>query len=250
MTSIRRGIALKIKNLEVIKKNLYFLSQLSREQLYVKGEEGNIHFLNTNKERTIIADFSISDVKNKKEFSFKLGPLFYDIFSRIEKGSEVHLDFNKDKLICNIMYENIEFKSALNSQKGESLDFPPYKKNNTFKISGEKLYHGLNLLAKFKSDLRLQTKNNELIITTQNQNGNLEVKIPSDMELKDNPVHGSLYDYEIIKHLLRPSKISKKVDLNLSWNDKIKDNVLVVTFHSKNSENTIKYLFTPKGNLH
>lgn len=108
---------MKIKNLEFIKTNLYFLSQLSRDHLYIKVDDGNVHFLNTNKERTIIADFSLNDVKNKENFSFKLGTLFYDIFSRIEKGSEVYLDFNKNRLICNIRYENIEFKSVLNSQK-------------------------------------------------------------------------------------------------------------------------------------
>lgn len=240
---------MKIKNLEFIKKNLYFLSQLSRDHLYIKVGDGNVHFLNTNKERTIIADFSLNDVKNKKNFSFKLGTLFYDIFSRIEKGSEVYLDFNKNRLICNIRYENIEFKSVLNSQKGEFQEFPPYQTDSVFKISGEKLYHGLNLLAKFKSDLRLQTKSDELIINTENENGNLEVKIPSDMDLKEDRVNESVYDYEIIKHLLRPSKISKKVDLNLSWNDKINDNVLVVEFYFKNFEGTIKYLFTPKGDL-
>lgn len=97
--------------------------------------------------------------------------------------------------------------------------------------------------------MRLQTKSDELIINTENENGNLEVKIPSDMNLKEDRVNESVYDYEIIKHLLKPSKISKKVDLNLSWNDKINDNLLVVEFYFKNFEGTIKYLFTPKGDL-
>jgi len=240
---------LKIKNVEVIKKNLYFLSQLSRDHIYIRSGDKKVHFLNTNKERTIIADFSINDVKNIKNFSFRLGTLFYDTFSRIEKGSEVYLDFNENELICSIRYENIEFKSVFNPQKGEVKEFPPYKTDSTFKISGEKLYHGLNLLAKFKSDLRLQTKNNELIINAESENGNIEVRIPSDIELKNDRVNESVYDHEIIKHLLRPSKISKKADLNLSWSDKINDNVLVVTFYFKNFEGTINYLFTPKGGL-
>ncbi|NPV65498.1 MAG: hypothetical protein HPY63_08365 [Methanobacteriaceae archaeon] len=241
---------MKIKNIEFLKKNLQFLSHLSRDHLYIISDNnGEIHFLNTNKERTIIADFSLSDIDNIKKLSFKVGNLFYDIFSRIERGSDVYLNFNKDKLVCDVRYENIEFKSIFNYQKADFQGFPEYTADNTFKISGEKLYHGLNLLAKFKSDLKLKTKQDELIINAKNENGSLELKIPSDMELKDNKVTESIYDYEIIKHLLRPSKISKKVDLNLSWNEKINDNLLVVEFHFKNFEDTIKYLFTPKGDL-
>jgi len=41
-------------------------------------------------------------------------------------------------------------------------------------------------------------------------------------------------------------KISKKVDLNLSWNKNIEDNILVVKFHFKKFNGGIEYLFTPK----
>jgi len=240
---------LKIENFELLKKNLSFLSQLSKDQLYIRPNDGKIHFLNFNNERTIIGDYSFQWKKNPENFSIRLGNLFYDIFSRIEKGSDVFLDFNENKVICEVKYENIKFKSSLESYEDGFQGFPQYNPGDTFKISGKKLYHGLNLLARFKSDLKLTTDPDELVINAKNGDGDLELRIPSDIESKTDKVTTSTYDYEIIKHLLKPSKLAKKVEINLSFNKKLNDNLLILKFYYNGSNSTLKYLFTPKGEL-
>lgn len=241
---------MKVKNVALLKKNLYFLNQISNNHIYINlnKNEGKIHFFNINDERTIIADFTMKYPKRiSEDISIRSDKTFYDIFSRIENGSEVTLNFKKDKILTRINYEDIEFDGILSANPSNFQGLPKYTLDYVFKISGDKLYHGFNLLARLKSDLKLKIQDGKLIIKTENTKEHLKLILPPDMKINQKKVKESIYDYEIIKHLLRAARISKKADIGLSWNKNIEDNILVVKFHFKKFNGGIEYLFTPKG---
>lgn len=195
-----------------------------------------------------MADFTMEYSKRiNNNITIKSDKTFYDIFSRIESGSKVTLNFKKNKILVRINYEDIELDGVLPATPSKFQGLPTYTSDHVFKISGDKLYHGLNLLARLKSDLRLKIQDNKLIIKAENTEGCLKLILPPDIKINQKKVKESVYDYEIIKHLLRAAQISKKVDIGLSWNKNIKDNILFVKFHFKRFDGGIEYLFTPKG---
>lgn len=244
------------------KKVLALLKQISRDKIYIYRDSGfnGLHFATINKERTIISDIALSNeskLKDKEEskvnkkISIKTGSLFYDIMDTVEKGSIIDLDFKKNKLNIRVSYDDIFFDSILESNLENFIGFPELLDNINFKISGEKLSHAFNLLSKFKNDLKVNIKDNNLLFKSSNNLGDSKLIIPASLTSNTNEIvlKDELYDYEIIKPILSASKISDYVELMLQYNEKIQNNVIIAKCTFKNYDGNIQYLFTPKSDL-
>jgi len=90
-----------------------------------------------------------------------------------------------------------------------------------------------------------------LIIESTSVLGSTKLTMPAEVigKITKNDQKLSVYDYEIIKPLLSASKLSNNVEVKFKWNNKIKDNILIVKCNFKDYNGYAKYLFTPKGVL-
>ncbi|MCK9151813.1 hypothetical protein [Methanobacterium alcaliphilum] len=249
------------EQITTLKRVLGLLKQISRESVYIhtKNSKNNLHFSTINKERTVLLDLMLlkeetithSSKEKKQKFSLRTGKLFYDIMDAVENGSIVNLEFEDESLSVKVIYEDIKFKSILSSYLDGFIGFPPSNEKIVFNISGEKMFHGLNLLSKFKNDLHVRVESNELSIESLSELGSTKLIIPSKTSFEENKTlsNNSVYDYEIIKPLINASKLSNNIEMNFQWNEKIKDNVIVAKCNLKDYNGYAKYLFTPKGVL-
>ena len=107
-------------------------------------------------------------------------------------------------------------------------DFQQLNKKTVFKVSGEKIAHALNLLSKFKNDLEVRVEENNLIIESTSLFGSTKLTMPAQItgKVSKNEQKTSVYDYEIIKPLLRASKLSNNVEVKFKWNKNIEDNII------------------------
>lgn len=249
------------EQITTLKRVLGLLKQISKESLYIHtiNSENDLHFSAINQERTVLLDLMLlkeetithSSKEKKQKFSVRTGKIFYDIMDAVENGSIVNLEFEDENLTVKVIYDDIKFKSILNSSLDEFIGFPPSNEKIVFNISGEKMFHALNLLSKFKNDLDVRVESNELIIESLSDLGSTKLIIPSKTSFnkKNNLSNNSVYDYEIIKPLINASKLSNNIEMSFQWNEKIKDNIIVAKCNLKDYNGYAKYLFTPKGVL-
>ena len=254
---------MQFDNIYNLKRIFLLLKQISKDIVYIHSDKPlkGIHFSTINQERTVLLDVFLQkeetitneDKKaiSKKKFSFKTGKLFYDIMDTVESGSDVNIDFLEDDLNITILYEDITLKSLLNATPEKFKGFPSMQKKTVFKVSGEKIAHALNLLSKFKNDLEVRVEENNLIIESTSLLGSTKLTMPAQItgKVSKNEQKTSIYDYEIIKPLLRASKLSNNVEVKFKWNKNIEDNLLIVKCNFKDYNGYAKYLFTPKGVL-
>lgn len=245
-----------------LKRILALLKQISNDNVYLysKNSSKGINFSTINKERTVLLDVfiqkgeTITDDEKlnfPKEFSFRTGKLFFDIMDTVESGSDVNLDFEEEYLNIKIYYDDIKLKSVLNAFSEKFIGFPKTGKNLVFTVTGDKMAHALNLLSKFKNELEVKIENNNnLIIESKSPLGSTKLTMPAKITSKRKITSKeSVYDYEIIKPLLRASKLSGNIEVMFNWNKNIEDNVLVAKCNFKDYNGYAKYLFTPKGAL-
>lgn len=244
------------------KRILSLLKQISKDEIFIhtKNSSKGINFSTINKERTVLLDVFIQKEEtihhnNKKidlpkKFDLKTGKLFYDIMDAVEKGSIVTLEFEQNDLHINIIYDDIKLNSKLNANPEKFIGFPLTDKTTTFKVSGEKIAHALNLFSKFKNDLQVKIEKDNLIIESTSFMGSTKLTMPAKISKNERKkVKESVYDYEIIKPLLSASKLSNNVDVMFNWNKNIDNNVLIAKCNFKDYDGYAKYLFTPKGVL-
>jgi len=253
---------LQFEKIYNFKRILSLLKQVSKDEIFIHTDNitKGINFSTINKERTILLDVFIpkeetitsDDKKNnlKKKFYLKTGKLFYEIMDAVESGSNVNLEFESNDLNINISYDDIKLISRLNANPEDFIGFPSIEKKSSFKVSGEKISHALNLFSKFKNDLEVKIQKDNLIIESTSIMGSTKLTMPAMIsKIEKNSTTESIYDYEIIKPLLSASKISSNVDVIFNWNENIGNNVLIAKCHFKDYEGYAKYLFTPKGVL-
>ena len=252
---------MQFENIYNLKRIFILLKQISKDTVFIHSNKPlkGIYFSTINKERTVLLDVYIQKeetITNEKsnaqrKFSFKTGKLFYDIMDTVENGSNVTLDFDDLDLNITINYDDIILKSLLNATPEKFKGFPKSNKKTVFKVSGDKMAHALNLLSKFKNDLEVKVKDRNLIIESTNLLGSTKLTMPAEItgKITKNDQKQTVYDYEIIKPLLKASKLSNNVEVKFIWNNKIEDNILIVKCNFKDYNGYAKYLFTPKGVL-
>lgn len=257
-----RGSKLQFEKIYNFKRILLLLKQISKDEIFIHTTNSSkgINFSTINKERTILLDVFLQKeetiTNNSKEnnlpkkFDLKTGKLFYDIMDAVENGSNVNLEFEGNDLNINIIYEDIKLNSILNATSENFIGFPLINKKTMFKVSGEKIAHALNLFSKFKNDLEVKIKKDNLIIESTSIMGSTKLTMPAKIsKIEKNEAKESVYDYEIIKPLLSGSKLSNNVEVMFNWNKNIGDNVLIAKCNFKDYDGYAKYLFTPKGVL-
>ena len=254
---------MQFDNIYNLKRIFLLLKQVAKDTVFIHSDKPlkGIHFSTINQERTVLLDVFLQKEEtitkedenpiSHKKFSFKTGKLFYDIIDTVESGSDVNIDFEGDDLNITIHYEDIILKSLLNATPEKFKGFPTTNKKTVFKVSGEKISHALNLLSKFKNDLEVRVEENNLVIESTSISGSTKLTMPAQVtgKVTKNELKTSVYDYEIIIPLLRASKLSNNVEVKFKWNNKIKDNILIVKCNFKDYNGYAKYLFTPKGVL-
>lgn len=251
---------MKFENIFTLKRILNLVKQISKENIYINSlnSKKGINFSSINNERTILTDVFIQKeetitndneiINFPKNFSFKIGKLFFDIMDTVESGSDVNLEYEEEDMFILINYDDIKLKSELNVLSEDFIGFPKTEKNIVIKLSGEKIAHALNLLSKFRNDIEVKIENNNLILESQSTLGSTKLTMPAKFsEQNNNHSKISIYDYEIIKPLLSAAKLSSSVEVMFNWNKNIEDNVLIAKCNFKDYNGHVRYLFTPKG---